>query len=143
MRIWDRGTYETVEWKDGKVTVRLHGDRHTGEYHLFRIGRDDPSQWMVTRAAPPAPAPPAPPPLEPMLASPWAELFDGDDWSFEVKWDGVRALATVTRPGFGEEGSTRLVSRLGNDITGGYPELADLWSGCWPSTRCSTASSSR
>jgi len=127
MRIWDRGTYETVEWKDGKVTVRLSGARHTGEYHLFRIGRDDPSQWMVTRAAPPAPAPPAPPPLEPMLASPWPDPFDDDAWSFEVKWDGVRAVATVTRPGFGEEGSTRLVSRLGNDITGGYPELADLW----------------
>ncbi|MEX0659128.1 MAG: non-homologous end-joining DNA ligase, partial [Egibacteraceae bacterium] len=38
VRIWDEGPYELVEWHDDKVTVRLHGRRHTGEYHLFRTG---------------------------------------------------------------------------------------------------------
>ncbi|MCU0272590.1 MAG: non-homologous end-joining DNA ligase [Acidimicrobiales bacterium] len=41
-------------------------------------------------------------------------------WSFEVKWDGVRVLATVA------DGCVRLRSRNGNDVTGRYPELADL-----------------
>ncbi|MDU0295241.1 DNA ligase, partial [Saccharothrix longispora] len=41
-------------------------------------------------------------------------------WAFEFKWDGVRALARV------EGGRVRLVSRLGNDVTGTYPELQGL-----------------
>jgi bifunctional non-homologous end joining protein LigD len=127
MRIWDSGTYEPVEWHEGKVTVRLHGGRHTGEYHLFRPSGNPPDQWLVTRRAPGAAPPPAPPAVEPMLAVPWDRPFDGDDWLFEVKWDGVRAVATTIRPGFGDEPSTRLVSRQGNDVSGGYPELADLW----------------
>jgi bifunctional non-homologous end joining protein LigD len=42
-----------------------------------------------------------------------------DDWAFEIKWDGIRALAHV-----GDE--LRLVSRSGEDITRRYPELAGM-----------------
>jgi bifunctional non-homologous end joining protein LigD len=45
---------------------------------------------------------------------------DGSAWAFEVKWDGVRVLAHV------RDGGLRLVSRAGNDVTAGYPELAPL-----------------
>jgi bifunctional non-homologous end joining protein LigD len=45
---------------------------------------------------------------------------DGDLWSYEVKWDGVRVLADV------HDGRLRLTSRNGNDVTAAYPELADL-----------------
>ncbi|MDO5524006.1 MAG: DNA polymerase ligase N-terminal domain-containing protein, partial [Bacteroidia bacterium] len=31
--------------------------------------------------------------ITPMLASPVDEPFDGDDWVFEIKWDGYRAIA--------------------------------------------------
>ena len=44
--------------------------------------------------------------------------FDG--WFIEPKWDGVRAVVTV------HEGTVTIASRLGNDVTGGYPELAGL-----------------
>ena len=44
--------------------------------------------------------------------------FDG--WLIEPKWDGVRAVLTV------HDGSVSIASRLGNDVTGGYPELAAL-----------------
>ncbi len=125
MRIWDRGTYEPVEVTSGKATIRLHGTRHTGEYHLFRTGGE--SEWLVTRARPSAPAPAPPPGFAPMLASSVDAPFDDDRWGFEVKWDGVRAVAQLRRPGFGDEPSTRLVSRAGNDVTDGYPELAGLW----------------
>jgi bifunctional non-homologous end joining protein LigD len=47
-------------------------------------------------------------------------LPQGDDWAYEVKWDGVRALVAV------EGGAVRATSRNGNDITGGYPELRSL-----------------
>jgi bifunctional non-homologous end joining protein LigD len=45
---------------------------------------------------------------------------DGTAWAYEVKWDGVRALAHL------RDGRLRLVSRAGNDITAGYPELTPL-----------------
>ena len=35
---------------------------------------------------------PVNPPILPMLAKRVAELPDGDDWIFEPKWDGFRAL---------------------------------------------------
>jgi bifunctional non-homologous end joining protein LigD len=130
VRIWDRGAYAASEWTDGKVTFTLVGERHRGTFHLFRTGGDrDPSQWMVVRRDQPAPGElPAPPPqLAPMLAVDGGQAFDDPDWLFELKWDGVRAIATVTRPGAGQDGSTRLHSRAGNDITAGYPELAGLW----------------
>jgi bifunctional non-homologous end joining protein LigD len=41
-------------------------------------------------------------------------------WSYEFKWDGVRAIA------FTESGSTRLVSRNGNDLTESVPSLSSL-----------------
>jgi bifunctional non-homologous end joining protein LigD len=130
VRIWDAGTYEALEWRDGKVTFRVHGRRHRGEYHLFRTGSASaPEQWMVTRADEPEPGelPPAPPRLAPMLATSADEPFDDPGWLFEVKWDGVRAVATTTRPGTDAPAATHLVSRQDNDITAGYPELASLW----------------
>ncbi len=45
---------------------------------------------------------------------------DPTGWMFEPKWDGVRAIARVW------EGTVTLASRAGNDVTGGYPELAHL-----------------
>jgi bifunctional non-homologous end joining protein LigD len=128
MRIWDRGRCELLEWTDGKVTVRLDGGRHRGTYHLFRTG-DDPSQWMVIRRDEPAPGelPDPPPAYRPMLATTSGQPFDDPQWLFELKWDGVRALATCMRPGRGDDASTTLVSRQGNDITAAYPELASLW----------------
>ncbi|HVL05453.1 MAG TPA: non-homologous end-joining DNA ligase [Acidimicrobiales bacterium] len=44
--------------------------------------------------------------------------FDG--WLIEPKWDGVRAVVTV------HGGRVTVASRLGNDVTGGYPELEGL-----------------
>ena len=44
--------------------------------------------------------------------------FDG--WLIEPKWDGVRAVVSV------HDGQVTITSRLGNDVTGGYPELAAL-----------------
>jgi bifunctional non-homologous end joining protein LigD len=56
------------------------------------------------------------PVLLPMLATPGTHVPTGEDWRHEVKWDGVRALATVSD-------GVRLTSRNGNDIGGAWPEL--------------------
>jgi bifunctional non-homologous end joining protein LigD len=45
----------------------------------------------------------------------------GEGWAFEIKWDGVRALAHSDG-----EGGLRIESRRGEDITARYPELAGL-----------------
>lgn len=132
VRVWDTGTYQPLEWEDDKVTFALSGHRHSGEWHLFRTDPDKPKQWLITRSKRDDPdIPPDPPQVEPCLATTAAEPFDDDDWFFEVKWDGIRAVATVTRPGTGprqdNNGRTRLVSRKGNDISPAYPELAPLW----------------
>jgi bifunctional non-homologous end joining protein LigD len=44
-------------------------------------------------------------------------LPTGAGWAYEFKWDGVRALLQVTDRG------ARLISRQGNDVSAGYPEL--------------------
>jgi bifunctional non-homologous end joining protein LigD len=57
--------------------------------------------------------------LKPMLATLVEDAPSrSDDWLYEVKWDGYRALAYV------EDGKARLVSRNQNDLTGAFAELA-------------------
>jgi bifunctional non-homologous end joining protein LigD len=58
----------------------------------------------------------------PMLASGPPEPLavpEGPQWSFEVKWDGVRALVRV-----GVDGAIGLRSRNGGDLSGRYPTVA-------------------
>ncbi len=121
MRIYDRGTFDAHKIDDDKVEITLHGERVDGRYGLFPLGRDGGSrhEWMIHRMDPPAdPArEPMPQDLSPMLAKPGTLPEDPEGWAFEVKWDGVRALA------YGQPGRLTLHSRNGLDITAGYPEL--------------------
>lgn len=55
-----------------------------------------------------------------MLARAGTMPLDQDAWSFEVKWDGVRAIVRSSPERF------ELRSRADNDVTAGYPELAGL-----------------
>jgi DNA ligase D-like protein (predicted ligase) len=57
--------------------------------------------------------------IAPMLAVA-AEPFDSPEHLFEIKWDGVRALAAV------EQEAWRLWGRHGADYTDRYPELSVL-----------------
>jgi bifunctional non-homologous end joining protein LigD len=63
--------------------------------------------------------------VHPMLATLGATTGDGrfvggDEWAYEMKWDGIRAIATIR----GDEVTFR--SRNGLDLTASYPELAEL-----------------
>ncbi|MFA9269552.1 MAG: DNA ligase D [Baekduiaceae bacterium] len=121
MEIYDRGTFEPHKIADDKVEITLHGERVEGRYGLFPLSRDGGSrhEWMIHRMDPPADAArePMPDDVAPMLARPGDLPRDPDGWAFEVKWDGVRALA------FGQPGRLTLRSRNRLDITAGYPEL--------------------
>ncbi|NEN06042.1 ATP-dependent DNA ligase [Diaminobutyricibacter tongyongensis] len=147
--IWDAGDYDLEKWRDGKeVIVTLHGSKggglegdkrfaliHTGGegkadqnwlIHLMKPA-DAPDQRPKTSAsgtkrdATPAPRASAST-IEPMLATlgSAADILDESDWAFEMKWDGIRAIATVS------EGRLALTSRNGIDQTVSYPELQEL-----------------
>jgi bifunctional non-homologous end joining protein LigD len=55
--------------------------------------------------------------IEPMLAESRDEVPLGDDWSYEVRWDGIRAIITV------DEGQVRIKTRSLRDVTVHFHEL--------------------
>jgi bifunctional non-homologous end joining protein LigD len=61
--------------------------------------------------------------IVPMLARLSDLPPDDEHWGYEIKWDGVRAVAYVDAGG-----STRLESRNLNDVTRQYPEAAAVGS---------------
>jgi bifunctional non-homologous end joining protein LigD len=117
VEIWDNGTYELIEEKrDGGLTVRLHGNRLDGEWTLVPAKLDgDPKNWLLLRKDDPVTTPRV---YRPMLATSVDALPGGDDWLFEVKWDGFRALANV------HGAAVTLVSRNGNDLTDRFRPVA-------------------
>ncbi|MFD2792712.1 ATP-dependent DNA ligase [Promicromonospora vindobonensis] len=144
--IWDSGTYDLEKWRDDEVIVTLHSaERGARRLALIRTGGRDgdaENNWLIhlTKAQPGAPTPPSAAPTKkarsgqragtqrekvrrPMLATNAApgELVEPDGWTFEMKWDGFRALAHVEDPE-----TVRLVSRSGQDLTVTFPELAAL-----------------
>jgi bifunctional non-homologous end joining protein LigD len=77
---------------------------------------------MIHRMDPPARPDHHPPPrdLRPMLAVAGELPRDETGWAFEIKWDGVRALARW------EPGDWSLSSRNGTDLGRQFPELRAL-----------------
>src|SRR6478609_10083300 len=119
MKIFDRGTFEVHKWRDKEVMVTFHGERVRGKYVLFKTGGKN---WMIHRMDPPEDPTRAPLPdqIAPMLARS-GELPADDGWAFEIKWDGVRAIA------YCEGGRLlKLESRNQTNITPRYPELREL-----------------
>lgn len=55
-----------------------------------------------------------------MLVTPAKQPFSSPDWLYEVKWDGMRALANIG------DGHLRLTSRRGRCVTAQYPELQSV-----------------
>ncbi|MFF1922183.1 non-homologous end-joining DNA ligase [Streptomyces sp. NPDC058221] len=61
------------------------------------------------------------PSITPMLAVPGPLPVPDTDWAFETKWDGARCIVSTSG-----DGTVRLTSRAGNDVTATYPELKAL-----------------
>jgi len=117
--LWDTGEYEAEKFRDDEVIVTLRGKRVEGKYALFQTGGEN---WMMHRMdAPQDPArEPMPARVAPMLPTLVKAPPRGPGWAFEVKWDGVRAIAYVSG------GRVRLESRNLLDITRQYPEIGEL-----------------
>jgi bifunctional non-homologous end joining protein LigD len=56
--------------------------------------------------------------IHPMLATLVDDPFEDQQWLFEIKWDGYRAISFV------RGGRASLVSRNQNDLSGEFPEIA-------------------
>jgi len=118
MTIWDSGVYEVEKWEQRKLVVRFHGARVRGRFALFQTRGKD---WLIHRMDPPAPdLEPMPESIEPMKATLAKLPADDAGWAYEIKWDGVRAIA------YCEPGHLRLESRTLREITPQYPELGAI-----------------
>src|SRR5262245_53329716 len=105
VELWDRGTYDLVEEKrDGGLTVRLHGKRLEGTWSLIPAHLSgDPKNWLILRKRDDTATGRGRRDYRPMLATPSEGVPRGDDWLFEIKWDGYRIIARVA----GSEASLR------------------------------------
>src|SRR5436190_6506999 len=123
VEIWDEGTYELLEEKpNGQLTVRLDGTRLHGVWSLVPAHLDgDEKNWLLIKrrneeTAEPAGGAQSGRRYKPMLATLAPEVPHGDNWIFEVKWDGYRAIAYV------RGGECELVSRNEKDLTKRFAE---------------------
>ena len=117
VEIWDRGTYDLLEEKrDGGLTVRLRGERLDGVWTLVPARLDgDPKNWLLLRKDAGDGSGGR---YEPMKAVATDTLPVGEGWVFEPKWDGFRAIVTVSG------GDVTLTSRNGNDLTERFRDVA-------------------
>jgi bifunctional non-homologous end joining protein LigD len=89
------------------------------------IAENLPGAAPATSHQPPATIPgavqsPMPTTISPMLATLTTHPPSGDQWLYEVKWDGVRAIIFV------EDNQLRILSRSGKRCDQQYPELTVL-----------------
>lgn len=143
--IWDAGTYRLHKWRDGKeVIVTLFGRPDGGlggvaKFALIHTGSGGGTKaarnWLIHRMEtdpedlngprsggyPEPSAVAMPDDIPPMTAHPGAVTDFGDesDWAFEMKWDGVRIIASLAG------GAVRLTSRSGRDETASYPDVVE------------------
>ena len=120
VEIYDRGTYEVLEEQpDGRLTFVLHGERLRGRFTLVPAALDGKEQnWLLIKGHDADETPGPARTYAPMLATATDRLPRGEGWSFEVKFDGYRAVAYV------RGGECRLVSRNDNDLTERFSQVA-------------------
>ena len=121
VEIWDHGTYELEEEKpNGELTFVLHGERLQGRWTLVPAHLDGKEQnWLlIKRHDDDDETPVAQGTYEPMLASLAESVPHGDDWTYEVKFDGWRAIAYL------RGGECTLLSRTGKDLSERFAEVA-------------------
>ena len=121
VEIWDKGTYELLEEKkNGGLTVRLHGKRLNGTYALVPAHLSgDEKNWLILRKKDDASAAtPKPRKYAAMLATLADAVPRGDNWLYEIKWDGYRIIATVAG------GEPDLRTRKDQDYTKRFENVA-------------------
>ena len=86
-------------------------------------GRGTVDKRNASSRVPRRPSPVPRPQLSPMLATVASDVPNGEEWTFEPKYDGIRILAFVA------DGSVSLLSRNGNAKTAQFPEIGAALAG--------------
>lgn len=127
--IWDTGTYELEKWRDNEVIVTLTGTKgeldgtprfaliKTDKNWLIHLMQGQPSKTTPRKSTNILSGKFVPPMLATLGGV--GDLDDESDWAFEMKWDGIRAIAVVDGDDIG------LFTRKGNDVTVAYPEVVE------------------
>jgi bifunctional non-homologous end joining protein LigD len=117
-----------IKHKDAAVDANWNIDEHDGSVLTGRVLEEIKEQEAPKRGPSPlhaaeldgAKKTAMPARMAPMLATLSERAFSDPNWLFEIKWDGVRALAWI------ENGKLTLRARSGSDITPQYPDLGGL-----------------
>lgn len=111
-----QGRYQiTKEKKDG-FYFRLQSRELNAEY---RVHNTKENQWLLERVDNPQTDWARLKKIEPMLARAASTPPKSNDYIYEVKWDGIRALISL------DEGEVKIQGRNGIDLTKQFPELID------------------
>ena len=113
MWIFARGKYEFTKVKKDGFYVRLKSKELNAEYRTYNTRENE---WIIERVDAPQ-VDWLRDPVEPMLADSRSAPPESDDYLFEVKWDGIRAMIAL------DDGAIRILSRNQHDITAKFPEL--------------------
>lgn len=113
MWIYALGKYQITKDKKDGFYFRLSSKEVSGEYRIYNIKA---KEFLLERVDTPQ-INYLHDPVEPMLSDSSEKLPKGDDYIYEVKWDGIRALISL------EDGQVRIRTRNQNDITKQFPEL--------------------
>lgn len=120
-KVWRNGREEVIK-KPNKRTKK--GQEKDADQHLA----DDVAETSelrkidVTAVLKKAPKSPVPETIKPMKATLIDEPFDDPDWVYEVKWDGYRAVAKISKT------DVKLISRNNIPFDKYYP-IVDLLKG--------------
>lgn len=113
MWIYALGKYQITKDKKDGFYFRLNSKEVNGEYRIYKIKA---KEWLLERVDTPQ-INYLNDIIEPMLSDIIDKVPKGDEYLYEVKWDGIRAIISL------EDGQIRIRSRNHNDITKQFPEL--------------------
>lgn len=113
MWVYATGRYEITKTKKEGFYFRLSGKQLSAEYRIHLM-KD--KEWLLERVDTPQ-RNLLEQVMKPMLADASKRVPKGDEFYYEVKWDGIRALIYLN------EGQLKIYSRNLNDITDQFPEL--------------------
>ena len=108
-----QGRYEITKQKKDGFYFRLQSPELNAEYRTHRTKEN---QWLLERVDRPQ-TDWLRDPIEPMLARVADKLPASEDYVYEVKWDGIRAMIAL------DEGEVRIHGRNQLDLTKQFPEL--------------------
>jgi bifunctional non-homologous end joining protein LigD len=113
MWIYALGKYQVTKDKKDGFYFRLSSKEVTGEYRIHKMKA---KEWLLERVDEPQ-VNYLRQEIEPMLSESVDIPPKGDQYIYEVKWDGIRALISL------EDGQVKIRTRRQHDITAQFPEL--------------------